>query len=244
VIEGGVEIGAGCVLGPHVSVLRHTALGPRCRVHAGATLGDVPQDRAFKGGESALRIGADCDIREGVTVHRGTTTGSTTTIGERVMLMAFCHVAHNAVVGDDATITNGALLGGHVEVGAGAYISGNCLVHQFTRIGRLAMLAGGSAIYKDLPPFLMTPAMSLNQVMRPNVVGLRRAGFDAAGLREIKRAFDIVYRSGLLVTDAVGRVRAECPGPLGQEFAGFIEGASRGVCRLFTRAERQAHAKP
>lgn len=233
-VDQDVRIGDGCVLGPHVSILRHTTLGAGVTVHGGAVLGDVPQDREFSGEESYLRIGDRCTVREGATAHRGTKPKTTTVIGNGCMLMAFSHVAHNVVVGDNVTICNGALIAGYAEIGDQAFISGNCLVHQFVRIGRIAMLAGGSAISMDLPPFLMTPGMSGNQVLRPNVVGLRRAGYGSAERAQVKRAFDMVYRSGFIVSKAVEAIKTQCEGDLAIEFADFVSASRRGICRLFT----------
>jgi len=239
-VDHDVRIGDGCVLGPHVSILRHTTLGARVEVHGSAILGDVPQDREFAGDESYLLIGDRCTIREGATVHRGTKPKTTTVIGNGCMLMAFSHVAHNVVIGNNVTICNGALIAGYAEIGDQAFISGNCLVHQFVRIGRLAMLAGGSAISMDLPPFLMTPGMSGNQVLRPNVVGLRRAGFGSSDRAQVKRAFDIVYRSGLMVSEAVEMIRTQCDGELANELADFVAVSRRGICRMFA-AETTGH---
>ena len=156
-IEDDVVVGDGCVLGPHACLLQYTRLGNNCRVHAGTALGDLPQDRKFQGEASYLEIGPDCIFREGVTVHRGTQPGSITRIGQGCLLMANSHVAHNVTLGDNVIMCNGALLAGHVEVGDQAFISANAMVHQFARVGRLSMLAGGTLAQMDVPPFCITP---------------------------------------------------------------------------------------
>ena len=164
VIGADVDLGDGCVIGPHAVIHPYTALGSGCRVHAGAVIGDLPQDLAFKQVRSFVEIGADCVLREGVTVHRGTEEGTKTSLGDECFLMANSHVGHNCLVGDGVILANGALLGGRVEVGAGAFISGNSAVHQFVKVGRLAMLAGLSGISKDLPPFCTTHGATINHL--------------------------------------------------------------------------------
>ena len=229
-IEAGTTIGDGCVIGPHVVVKRFTSLGSECQVHAGAVLGDIPQDTGFENGESFVRIGPKCLIREGVTVHRGTKTGTATEIGEGCFLMAFSHCAHNVRLGRQVIMANGALLGGYVEVGDRAFISGHCMVHQFVKIGRVAMLGGGCGASKDVPPFFTLRPMVLNTVAGLNVVGMRRAGLSPDERKEIKEAFKILYRSGLNVSEARDRIRKALTSAPALEIAEFIERSSRGIC--------------
>lgn len=231
VIEENVQIGDHAVIGPHAVILKHTTLGAGCRVHPHAVLGDLPQDLAFGGLESYVRIGARCVIREGVTVHRGTKPGTATEIGPDCFLMANSHVGHNARLGDHVILANGALLAGYVEVGPRAFISGNCLIHQFTRVGRLAMLSGGCAVSKDVPPFCTALGLRPNQVGGLNVVGLRRAGIPPAERLALKRAFRMLYLSGLNVTQAVAAIRGEFSAGPALELAEFVDGSKRGICR-------------
>lgn len=229
-IGNDVEIGAGCVLGPHVTLLPYTSLGRTCSVHAGAVLGDTPQDLAFKEAPSYVRIGDGCVLREGVTVHRGTKPETSTEVGAGCLLMANSHLAHNVKLGDGVILANGALLGGYVEVGARAFISGNVIIHQFTRIGRLAMLAGASGIGQDVPPFCMTAGVERNRIAGLNSVGLKRAGFTVEERLAIKRAFAILYREGLNTRQALERLRATFTDGPAAEFATFIEASTRGIC--------------
>jgi UDP-N-acetylglucosamine acyltransferase len=238
-IEDDVVVEDGCILGPHVCLLQYTRLGNNCRVHAGAVLGDLPQDRKFQGHVSHLEIGADCILREGVTAHRGTQPGSVTRIGRGCMLMANSHVAHNVTVGNNVIMCNGALLAGHVEVGDNAFISGNAMVHQFARIGRLSMLAGGTIAQMDVPPFCITGGLATNTVVTLNVIGMRRAGVGAADRAALKDAFRILYRAGLSVPRAVERIRQEIDTPMARELCDFIAASKRGICH-YVRKNSQA----
>ncbi len=230
VIDDQVRIGDNTVIGPHVSICRFTTLGQECSIHAQAVLGDWPQDIAFNPEEeSYLRIGSNCRIREGVTIHRGTKPGTATEVGQHCFLMVNCHLAHNVKLGDYVVVVNGALLGGYVEAGERAFISGNCLIHQFCRIGKLAILAGGSAINKDVPPFCKT-GWGTNKIVGLNVVGLKRAGIGPDDRLIIKRAFAILYKSGLNVSQALERIKRECSSGLAREFCAFIEASQRGIC--------------
>lgn len=230
-IAGDSDIGDGCVIGPQVVVHAYTRIGAGTRVHAGAVLGDVPQDVAFKPGTaSRVDIGADCTIREGVTIHRGTKPDTATVVGDGCFLMANSHLGHNVRLGHHVILANGALLAGYVEVGDRAFVSGNAAIHQFVRIGRLAMTSGCSVITKDLPPFCTARGASLNCVAGLNVVGMRRAGMSPQDRQDVRRAFKVIYRSGLNVSQAVERLRGEFPdGPV-REFREFIEASKRGIC--------------
>jgi UDP-N-acetylglucosamine acyltransferase len=229
VIEPGVRIGGATRIGPGAVVLSGTTLGEGNAVHAYAVLGDTPQDTHFSGGETFLVIGDRNVIREFVTVHRGTEAGSTTRIGSGCMLMACSHVAHNCVVADGAVLTNGALLGGHVEVGEAAFISGNAVVHQFTRVGRLAMIAGNARATEDVPPFAIVSGSNVLSGM--NRVGLRRAGLSGEVVSAIGRAYRRIFLSGRAPDEAARGILAEDAPPEARELAGFVLASKRGVCR-------------
>ena len=235
VIEADVQLGEGCVIGPNAVVRPHTTLGAGCRVHAGAVIGDTPQDLAFKQLASSVRIGARCVFREGVTVHRGTKENSVTEIGDDCYLMANSHVAHNCRLGNRVILANGVLLGGYVEIGHQAFVSGDAVIHQFCRVGRLAMVGGLSGISKDVPPFCMTHSVSMNTVIGLNVVGLKRNGFDADQRRAVRQCFNLLYREGLNVSQAVIRIKKECSGPAVDEIVAFLESSKRGVCKFAVR---------
>ena len=230
-VAGTARLGDGCILGPHTVVLDHTTLGARCKVHACAVIGDLPQDLSFKNEPSYVVVGDDCIFREGVTIHRGTKPGTTTRLGHHVFMMANSHVAHNCEVGDRVIMANGVLLAGYVVVGERCFFGGGSAVHQFCHVGRLAMVGGISSITKDLPPFCITPSCANSLVAGLNVVGLRRNGFAAAQRAQIKQAFGLLYRSGLNVSQAKARLRAETGNPFAAEFADFLDHAQRGICR-------------
>jgi UDP-N-acetylglucosamine acyltransferase len=235
VIAAGARVGDGCVIGPNAVVYGGVTLGESCRVHAGAVIGDTPQDLAFKGEvASFVRIGARNVLREGVTIHRGTKEGSETVMGDDCYLMANSHLAHNVTLGHRVILANGVLLAGYVEVGDGAFVSGNVVVHQFCRIGRLAMLGGLSAISKDVPPFCMTRSGGVNTIVGLNIVGLRRNGFAPDQRKAVRGCLNVVFRQGLNTGQAVEQLRARAGqgDDVAGEWADFIAGAARGICKF------------
>lgn len=229
-VAAGARIGAGCRIGPHATIYGYTTLGAECRVHAGAVLGDVPQDFGFEAGDSYVRIGAGCIIREGVTVHRGSKPDTETVIGDRCMLMAFSHCAHNVCLEDHVVLANGALLAGYVRVGERAFVSGNVAVHQFVRVGRLVMLGGGAMISRDVPPFCMVRPATENGVEGLNVIGMRRAGLGPEVRKTVKAVFKVLYRSGLNTSQALAFMDANFPDGVGREVHDFVAASKRGIC--------------
>lgn len=227
-VQAGATIGEGTSVGPQATILEFATVGRNCRVHAGAVIGDLPQDVSFGGEASYVRIGDDCVLRECVTVHRGTEADSVTEVGSGCLLMATSHVAHNCKVGDRVILANGVALGGRVEVGDGVFFGGGVMVHQFCRIGRLAMLSGNSAAKKDIPPFMMTRELD-TRIMGLNLVGLRRAGVSADERMRLKRAMKTLYHSDLNVTQALERIEGELEGECVRELVEFIRASKRGI---------------
>lgn len=225
VIDGPVRLGPGCQLGHSVIVLGNTEIGAGCSIHSHAVIGDTPQDHKFSGSLSFCRIGQDCVIREGVSIHRACVEGASTTIGDRCYLMANSHVAHDCIVADDVTLVNGALLGGHVQVGPKAIISGNVGVHQFVRIGELAMIGAVAFVGQDIPPFMMTDHRG--SVVGLNTIGMRRAGFTVAERNEVKSLFKVMYRSKL-PAEAAKELASRLPATdVGHRFMQFFHHESR-----------------
>jgi UDP-N-acetylglucosamine acyltransferase len=228
VIDADVELGAQCIVGPHVYLTGETKIGPQNHFHAGCVIGDAPQDLKYKGEPTRVRIGNHNVFREHVTVHRATKTDGETVIGSHNFLMANSHVGHNSHLGDHIIIANGALLGGHVTVQDRAFISGNCLVHQFTRVGTLAIMQGGSAISKDLPPF--TIARGDNGICGLNAVGLRRAGFTAEQRLELRKLYHALFRCGGKLQTAIEAAQKNFRSVAAKTLLEFVAGAKRGLC--------------
>lgn len=228
VIEGDVTIHDGCRIGPHVHIARYTTIGANTEIHAGAVIGDTPQDLHFCGDEASYTtIGSNCRIREYVTIHRGTSPGTTTAVGDNVMLMAFAHLGHNCQVSSNVVVANGTLLAGHVEVQERAFISAAVLVHQFVRIGRIAMIGGGNHVAQDIPPFCMLQG---SQVQGPNVVGLQRSGMGATERKAVRWAIKKYFFSGLNRPNAISEILAEYEDiPEVREFVAFLETTKRGI---------------
>ena len=228
VIDGGVELGAHCVVGPHVYLTGLTTVGARNRFHAGCIIGDAPQDLKYQDEPTRLLIGDDNVFREHFTVHRSNQPGGATVIGSHNFLMANSHVGHNCHLGNHVILANGALLAGHVTVQDRAFISGNCLVHQFTRVGTLAIMRGGAAISQDLPTF--TVARGENGICGLNVVGLRRAGFTVEQRLELKRLYRALFRSGKNLRAALAVARPDFSSPTCLVLLDFVAESKRGLC--------------
>jgi len=229
VIDGHVTLGSGCIVGPHVHLTGHTTIGARNRFHAGCVIGDAPQDLKYKDEPTRLTIGDDNVFREHVTVHRSNKLAEDTVIGSHNFLMANSHVGHNAHLGNQVILANGALLAGHVEVGDRVFISGNCLVHQFTRIGTMALMQGGSGISQDLPPFCI--ATGDNGICGLNTIGLRRNGFTAEQRLELRRLYHLLFLGDRPWRDALAEAQATARGDAAKQLVAFIAASKRGVCR-------------
>jgi len=228
VIDGPVRVGRRTRIAAHATLMGWTEIGADNIVHSGAVIGDTPQDLAFTGAESYVRIGDRNVIREQVQIHRGTKPGSATVIGNDNYLMATSHVGHNCRIGDHVLLTNGAMLGGYVHVEDQAIISGNCTVHQFVRIGRLAILRGLSRTSRDVPPFCVMDGT--HTVRAINRVGLRRAGFTAPQIRALQNAFSRLFRRAVNLRKAIAELETEPVSTEVRYLIDFIRAAKRGVC--------------
>jgi len=208
VIEPDVAIGSGCVFESHVVVRRGTVLGARNHVFEGAVLGGVPQHVCMPSRPGRLVIGNGNLIREHVTIHRALSAEETTVVGDHNFLMINVHIAHDCRIGNHTIIANNVMLAGHVSVEDRAYLSGAAGVHQFCRIGTLAMVGGQGHINKDVPPYVTVDGLS-SLVVGLNCVGLRRAGFDAEQVRQLKAAYRVLYRSGLAWSKVLDRLKSD-----------------------------------
>ncbi len=228
VLEDNVKIGAHNRIRTGAYLASGTEIGNHNDIHMHAVIGHTPQDLAFPGQPSKTLIGDHNQIREFATIHRGTKPGSATVIGNHNYIMAYCHLAHNVTLGNRVILVNNASLTGYCEVEDGAFLSGMTGFHQFTRIGRLALVSALSAVNKDIPPFMICggrPGVAVGI----NVVGLRRAGIGAEARQEIKQAFKLLYRSGLNTSQALEAIKNSLKSPEAAHLAAFIENSKRGI---------------
>jgi UDP-N-acetylglucosamine acyltransferase len=232
VIGPHVRIGAGTVIGPHVVIEGRTTLGINNRVFQFASLGAAPQDLKYAGEDTELVIGDGNRIREFTTLHIGTAGGGgVTRVGNKNLIMANAHVAHDCQIGDGVVMANSAALAGHVSVADHAVLGGLCAVHQFCRIGRHAFLAGGTIVVMDVPPFCLARG-DRARLAGLNVVGLQRRGFSPEALARIKQSYKILFRSSLPLAAALQQTRAELGGhPEIDELLRFVESSERSVTR-------------
>jgi UDP-N-acetylglucosamine acyltransferase len=230
VIEADTTIGSHCVLEPYVYVKRWTALGDRNEISAGTVLGTDPLDKNFSGERSYLRIGNGNRIREHYTISRGTQPESATEIGDANYIMTSGHIAHNSRIGSQVVIASCALIAGHVEIEDQAFISGGVVVHQFSRIGRLAMIGGNTRVNLDVPPFFMYSEFNVEPIGL-NLVGLKRAGFSSDEIASLKKAYRILYRSKLKLDDALARIESEIESDAADQLVRFVRASKRGICR-------------
>jgi UDP-N-acetylglucosamine acyltransferase len=227
-----VVMGPGCSVGAHAVVTGNTTLGSGNRIFQFASIGEIPQDKKYAGEPTRLEIGDQNTFRECCTVNLGTVQDTgVTRIGHRNWFMAYCHVAHDCVVGDHTVFANSATLAGHVVVGDHAVLGGFTGVHQYCRVGAHVITGVGSVVLQDIPPFVMVGG----NPTRPhgiNSEGLRRRGFSAESIAEIKRAYKTLYRSGLTLADARSAISAEAQRvPELQPLAAFIAESGRGIIR-------------
>ena len=228
VVEADVTIEQGCQLSSHVVVKQGTHLGPENRVYEHAVLGGLPQHANPQEIPGRLRIGAKNTIREFVTLHRSLKQAGVTAIGDENLFMAGAHVGHDCEVRSHVILTNNVLLGGHVLVEDRANISGGAAVHQFCRIGHLAMVGGHARIKKDVPPFVMVDDAT-SMIVGLNFIGLRRNGFQSEKIQQLKDAYRLIFRRGLPWAEVVPALKQEFAEGPAAEFHRFLAGGTRGV---------------
>jgi len=232
VIGPNVELGAGTTVGPHSVIEGRTRIGERNRVFQFASVGAQPQDLKYAGEDSELHIGDENLIREFTTLHKGTAGGGgLTRIGNGNLFMAYSHVAHDCQVGNGCVFANSATLGGHVEIGDHVILGGLAAVHQFTRIGRHAFIAGGSMVVMDVPPYC-TAQGDRAELVGINSVGLARHGFSEEQIGQIKDAYRVLFRSKLPLDEALERLRTDFGGsPEIEILLAFVASSKRGLTR-------------
>ncbi len=232
VIDGNVEIGARCVIEPNAVITGRVTIGARNRIGTGVCIGTEPQDLRFDPAtDSGVWIGEDNVLREYVTIHRATVAGKDTTIGHHNFLMVGVHLAHDVQLGSHNVLANNVLLGGHVRFGSHTVVGGGSVFHQHIRVGDGVMTQGLSGFSMDVPPFCV--GASVNLIVGLNAIGLRRSGRTSSERLELKRAFDLLYRSGLNVSQALAKSRESEWNGVARTFFDFVAGADkRGVCGL------------
>jgi UDP-N-acetylglucosamine acyltransferase len=235
IIDANVRVAKGCKIGPHVHLTGHTEIGANNRFYTGCVIGEAPQDLKYKNEPTRLRIGESNVFREYVTIHRSAKLDEDTVMGSNNFLMANCHVGHNCLLGNHIIIANGALIAGHVTIEDRVFISGNCMVHQFVRIGALALMQGGSGVSKDLPPY--TIARGNNHIAGLNIIGLRRAGLSPADRLELKRAYKLLFRNNLPIRKAAESAALQCSNLHSRALIDFVRASKRGVCADTSQAQ-------
>ncbi|MFL5484381.1 MAG: acyl-ACP--UDP-N-acetylglucosamine O-acyltransferase [Gemmatimonadaceae bacterium] len=229
IIGEGCTIGSGSVIAARATLERNVTLGQNVKVGIGTVLGGLPQDLKFAGEETTVEIGDGTVIREYTTINRGTAQSFKTTVGNNCLLMSYVHLGHDCHIGNNVILSNVVQLAGHVTIEDRAILSGLTAAHQFVRIGRHSFIGGMSRVSKDIPPFLKAVGNPV-KLYGLNTVGLQRNGLDEPTIRELKRAYRLLFRSDLNVTQAIERAQDELdPLPEVKELLRFVEASERGV---------------
>lgn len=240
VIGEHVKIGAKTKIGSSCVIDGHTQIGQRCRIFTGVVIGSIPQDLKYKGEQTQVIIGDDNIIREYVTVNIGTAKNGKTVIGNRNLIMAYSHIAHDCVLQDEVIVANVGTFAGHVTIEKKAVIGGMVAIHQFTRVGQLAIIGGCSKVVQDVPPFSMVDGHPA-RVYGINNIGLKRANVPLESIRNLKNAFKILFYMKLSMSNALKKVNLEVPP---DSFVAclveFVKNSERGVCR---RSETDSNAE-
>jgi UDP-N-acetylglucosamine acyltransferase len=228
-------IGENVVLGPRVTVGPHAVVefaevGEGCRIHAGAYVGTAPQDLKYRGEETKLILGPGCVVRESVTLNRGTAATGVTRIGARCLFMAYSHVAHDCIIGNEVIMANSVAVAGHCEVGDWSIIGGMVGLHQFVRVGKLAMIGAGAMVPLDIPPYALAWG-DRARLSGLNLIGLRRRGFSPEMIKDLKNVYREVYDSSAPIKEHLARLTAQERTAPVKEFLAFIQASQRGICR-------------
>ena len=230
-ISADVEIGEGSWIGPNVTIMDGARIGSNCRIFPGAVISAIPQDLKFQGERTTVEIGDRSTIRECVTINRGTKAYGKTVVGKDCLIMAYVHIAHDCILGNNVILVNSVALAGHVEIGDYGIISGLSAVHQFVKIGAHVMIGGGAMVRKDVPPFITAAGEPLAYA-GVNSVGLKRRNFAQEDIHEIQTLYRTMYQSGMNISQAVNQIKETHPNrPLADSILSFIEQSDRGLIR-------------
>ncbi len=243
-LDSGVEVGPYSIIGPRVRIGKNTRIGPHvvidgwteigeeCTIFQFASLGAVPQDLKYRGEESRVIIGSNNTIREFVTINRGTAqAGGETRLGSNNLLMAYCHVAHDCRIGSHVVLANAATLAGHIEMEDHAIVGGLAAVHQFVRLGSYCIIGGCSGVSQDIPPYMMANGQRA-QLYGLNIEGLKRHRFPEEAVNNLKKAYRVIFRSGLTVEKALEQLESEIQNSAEvNHLITFIKASKRGIAR-------------
>ena len=230
-IDKNVEIGDGTLIMSNANIRYGARIGKNCRIFPGAVIAAIPQDLKFQGEETTAVVGDNTTVRECVTINRGTSAKGETRVGNNCLLMAYSHIAHDCILKNNIIIGNSTQIAGEVEIDDFAILSGGCLVHQFTRVGRNVMVQGGTRFGKDLPPYIMAGREPVTYAGL-NLVGMRRHGFSADKINEINEIYRYIYQSGFNTSDALANIEKDLePTPERDLIINFIKSSSRGIVR-------------
>jgi len=232
-VHQNVEIGEGTWIGSNVTIMEGARIGKNCRIFPGAVISAIPQDLKFENENSIVSIGDNVTIRECVTVNRGTNATGQTIVGDNSLLMAYSHVAHDCILGNNVILANSVQLAGHVEIGDWAILGGMCAVHQFAKIGKHVIVSGGSLVRKDVPPYTKAGREPLSYV-GVNSVGLRRRGFTPEKISEIQELYRNIYLRGMNNNKALAKIEAEMPATKERDdILSFVRASDRGIMKGF-----------
>ena len=230
-IHKNVEIGQGTWIGSNVTIMEGARIGKDCRIFPGAVISAIPQDLKFEGEDTIVEIGDGCTIRECATINRGTKANGKTVVGKKSLIMAYCHVAHDCVIGQHVILANATTLAGHITIGDYAIIGGMSAVHQFVRIGSHAILSGGSLVGKDVPPYAKAARYPLSYT-GVNSVGMKRRGFTMEKVREIQEIFRVIFLKHYNVTQSLSFLEAEFDVTEERdEIIQFVRDSKRGIMK-------------
>ncbi|PID61250.1 MAG: acyl-[acyl-carrier-protein]--UDP-N-acetylglucosamine O-acyltransferase [Ignavibacteriae bacterium] len=231
IIEDNVKIGDNCIVGPHVTIYNGARIGNSVKIYQGASVSNQPQDLKFDNEESIFKVGDNSIIREFSTLHRGTKESGISKIGKNCLLMAYSHVAHDCIVGDNCILANLVQLGGHVELEDWVIIGGGTVVHQFEKIGQHAMVGGGFRVIADVPPYVMAAGFPLSY-NGLNTIGLRRRGFSNKEITRIKEIYTMLFSNELNLSQAKGKIEKTFgDDKFAQNILNFLKKSKRGIIK-------------
>lgn len=237
-IEKNVEIGEGSWIGSNVTIMEGARIGKNCKIFPGAVISAIPQDLKYAGEDTLVKIGDNVTVREFVTINRGTKANYETVIGDNCLLMAYVHIAHDCVIGNNVILANAATLAGHIIIDDWAIIGGMTAIHQFVQVGAHSFLSGGVLVRKDVPPFSKGAREPLSYV-GVNSIGLRRRGYSNEKINAIQDIYRIIYLKGYNVSQATSIIEADVPAtPERDEILAFIQKSTRGLMKGYGKLDR------